>query len=99
MSDAFGFGLPRTITHEWTFASGQGPLTTDVDGRPMLVSLVQVILDGKRAPLDIVVRGQRAKPDGTRDRRCSYGTSEPYDGWVHQAIAEQFGSLKRTGQL
>ena len=98
MSD-FDFGLPRTITHEWTFASNEGPLTTDIDGHPMLVSLVQIILDGQGNGIDIVVRGQRARQDGQRDRRYSYGTSEPYDGWVHQAIAEQFGSLRRTGQL
>lgn len=89
----FGFGLPRTITHEWTYATNEGPLTTDVDGHPMVVSLIQVILDGNRMPLDVVVRGQRARADGQRDRRFSFGTSEPYDGWVHQGIAEHFGKL------
>ena len=95
----FGFGLPKTITHEWTFATNEGPLTVNIDGHPMRVDLVQVILDGNRLPLDIVVRGRRARQDGGCDRRYSYSTSEPYDGWVHQAIAEQFGSLRRTGQL
>jgi hypothetical protein len=93
---SFILGLPATVTHEWRYGDGQGPLTLDVDGRLMRVTEIRIILAGDGKPLDISVRGQRARSNGQRDRRCSYGTTEPYDGWVAHAAAEQFGTEWRA---
>ena len=92
--DSFTLGQPGDVTYAWDIPWAEAPLTADVDGHPMRATEIKIVLDGDGNGIDIAVRGMRARGDGGRDRRFSYRTTEPADGPVTQAAAEQFGAMR-----
>ena len=93
----FSLGAPGTVTYEWNLPWAEAPLTTSVDGHMMRATDIKIVLDGAGNGIDISVTGMRARADCGRDRRFSYRTTEPYDGWVTQEAAAQFAA-RRAGR-